>query len=222
MRRRPVLIVAVAIVAMASAGAVLASHATLGSADKATARSTLGPPGLEGFSVFANTGTAVEPDATVEPIAADLGATAADQQSVHVLANDLGTFRSRLVAFPAMSGRNVCYSLLGSASTDPGMSYCYRPGDIHAPPGLAGERFSVVAPESRRGENHDVATQVVGVAEDSVASLRVLVSGAWRDLPISNNGFYLDLPGVPRSDVGTVEATLTDGSKQLHDLRTGE
>jgi hypothetical protein len=43
-----------------------------------------------------------------------------------------------------------------------------------------------------------------------------------RPSKIKNNGFYLDLPGVPRSDVGTVEATLADGSEQVHDLRTGE
>jgi hypothetical protein len=63
---------------------------------------------------------------------------------------------------------------------------------------------------------------VFGVAEDSVTSLRVLVSGAWRELPVANNGFYVDLPGVQRSEVGTVEATLSDGSKQVHDLQTGE
>ena len=222
MRRAPILIVGMAIAAMASAGAVLASHAHLGSADKVTARSTSGPAGLEGFSVFTNTATAVEPDATVKTIAADLGATAADLQYFHVLGDGLGTFRSRLVAFPATSGRNVCYSILGPASTDPGMSYCYRPGDTHAPRGIAGERFSVVALESRTGADLDVGTQVFGVAEDSVASLRVLVSGAWRKVPITNNGFYLDVPGVPRSDVGTVQATLVDGSEQVHDLRTGE
>jgi hypothetical protein len=223
MRRTPILVVGMAIAAMASAGAVLATQADdVGGADKAALGSTLAAPSPAGFSVFTKTDSAAKPDEEVASIATDLNATAADLQHFQVLADHLGSFQSTLIAFPAMSGRNVCYSLLGATRTDPGMSYCYRPRSPHAPPGLVGERFSVVAPESRTGDKLDVGTQVFGVAEDSVTSLRVLVSGAWRELPIANNGFYVNLPGVQRSEVGTVEATLSDGSKQFHDLQTGE
>jgi hypothetical protein len=219
-KRTPILIlVGAAIAAMASAGVVLAARANAhDGGGKATGRRAAGS--LTGFSVFAKPGDV--PDARASAIAADLGATTADLDHFQVLADGLGTFQSRLIAYPAMSGENVCYSLLGPDSTDPGMSYCYRPGDTQAPAGIAGERFSVVALESHAGEHRDVGTQVFGVAEDSVASLRVLVSGAWHSVPINNNGFYLDLPGVPRSEAGTVEATLADGSMQVHDLRTGE
>jgi hypothetical protein len=76
--------------------------------------------------------------------------------------------------------------------------------------------------EARTGRNLDVGTQVFGVAEDDVASVRVLAAGSWHEIPITNNALYLDLPGVPRSDASTVEVTLSDGSTQLHDLQTGE
>ena len=222
MRRAPFLVVGIAIVAMASAGAVLALNANdVGSTDEGAPGSILPASSPAGFSVFARAESA-KPDEEVTSIATDLNATAADRDHFQVLADNLGSFQSRLMAFPAMSGRNVCYSLLGTTVGHRGMSYCYRPHSSHAPPELADERFSVVAPEFRTGDSLEVDTQVFGVAEDDVASLRVLVAGTWRQLQIANNGFYLDLPGVPRSKAGIVEATLTDGSKQLHDLQTGE
>jgi hypothetical protein len=64
-------------------------------------------------------------------------------------------------------------------------------------------------------------TQVFGVAEDSVKSIRVRVAGAWLEMAIRRNGFYLDLPGVPHDQAGVVEATLEDGTKQVHDIQTG-
>jgi hypothetical protein len=111
--------------------------------------------------------------------------------------------------------------MLAAQRADPGMAYCYRPSADNAPAGLVGEHFSVSGLEARTGPNLDVGVQVFGVAEDDVSSVRVLVAGNWQKIPIVNNGFLLDLPGVSRSEVGTVEATLSDGSTQLHDLQTG-
>jgi hypothetical protein len=48
-----------------------------------------------------------------------------------------------------------------------------------------------------------------------------MVAGSWQILSIKRNGFYLDLPGVPHSAVGVVEATLLNGTKQIHDVQTG-
>jgi hypothetical protein len=114
--------------------------------------------------------------------------------------------------------------MLAAERSDPGMSYCYRPYAGTAPARAVEhfkEHFSVSALGSRTGPNLDVSTQVFGVAEDDVSSLRVLVAGSWQKIPIVNNGLFLDLPGVDRSDVGTVEVTLSDGSTQRHDLQTG-
>ena len=117
--------------------------------------------------------------------------------------------------------REVSQGWSRNPATDAGMTYCYRPHDAVAPAGLTGEDFSVSALEDRTGPNRDVGTQVFGVAQDDVAGARVQVAGSWQKLPISDNALYLDLPGVPRSDLGTVEVTLSDGSTQLHDLQTG-
>jgi hypothetical protein len=160
-------------------------------------------------------------DAQVRSIADKMGADAQDRTSFRTLLSGAGQFDSRLVAFRSFHGRNVCYALLAAQPTDPGMSYCYLPYADNAPAGLAGEHFSVVAPESRTGPNLAVGTQVFGVAEDDVVSVRVLVAGSWQKVPVVDNGLFLELPGVQRSDVGTVEVTLADGSTQLHDLQTG-
>jgi hypothetical protein len=160
-------------------------------------------------------------DDHVRAIADDLGADAQDLASVRTFASGLGRFHSRLVAFPSLHWQNICYSLIAAERTDPGMTYCYRPYDRDAPAGLAGEHFSISALENHTGPNRDVGTQVFGVVEDSVVGARVQVGDSWRTIPIANNAIYLDLPAVPRSDVSTVEVTLSDGSTQLHDLQTG-
>jgi hypothetical protein len=160
-------------------------------------------------------------DDQVRSIADDMGADEQDRASFRTLQSGVGRFDSRLVAFRSFHGRNVCYALLAAQRTDPGMSYCYRPYAENAPAGLAGEHFSVVAPESHAGPSLDVGTSVFGVAEDDVVSVRVLVAGNWQKIPLVDNGFVLDLPGVSRSEVSTVEVTLSDGSTQRHDLQTG-
>jgi hypothetical protein len=65
-------------------------------------------------ALLAIDGGAAKPDEEVASIAADLNATAADLEHFQVLADRLGSFQSRLIAFPAMSGQNLCYSLLGA------------------------------------------------------------------------------------------------------------
>jgi len=163
-------------------------------------------------------------DDQVRAIADTVGADEQDRASFRTLLSGVGRFDTRLVAFRSFHGRNVCYAMLAAERTDPGMSYCYRPYDENAP-AQAGEHFkehfSVSALGSRTGPNLDVGTQVFGVAEDDVANVRVLVSGSWQEIPILDNGLFLDLPGVDRSEVGTVEVTLSDGSIQRHDLQTG-
>ena len=47
------------------------------------------------------------------------------------------------------------------------------------------------------------------------------VSGEWRSIAIvRENGFYLDLLGVARTELGQVEATLEDGTVHLHQIAT--
>lgn len=160
-------------------------------------------------------------DGQIRAIADDMGADAHDLSSVRTLASGLGRFQSRLVAWPSFHGQNICYSMLAAKPTEAGMTYCYPPHDAALPAGLVDEDFSVSALEDHTGPNRDVGTQVFGVAEDDVVAARVQVGGSWQEIPIINNALYLDLPGVPLSDVGTVKVTLSDGSTQLHDLQTG-
>jgi hypothetical protein len=207
----------IAIVTVVAAGvAVLVaflSHTPSGNSATAASAAAL-------FSAF-SAPAAGPADGQVRAIADDAGADGQDLSSVRTLSSELGRFHSRLVAFPSFHGQNICYSLLGAQPTDPGMTYCYRPHYASAPAGLADERFSVSALEGHTGPGGDVGTQVFGVAEDGVVGARVLVAGTWHTMPITDNALYLDLPGVPRSDVSTVEVTLSDGSTQLHDLQTG-
>jgi hypothetical protein len=177
-----------------------------------------GPVARDSFAVFTGGGPAA-PESELTSLADQVGVDAKDKTQFRVLAAGLGQFHSRLVAFPARSGHVICFSLLGAKNEDPGLSACYAPRDDSAPDQLRGERFSVVALQSIvAGE---VETQVFGVAENSVTSIRVMVDGSWRDLSIKRNGFYLDLPGVAHAKVGLVEATLANGSTQLHNIRTG-
>ncbi len=204
-------------VGLAAAGVValgLVGHSSSG----ASARASSAQWGV--FSAFSQPATGSMDD-QVRAIAHDVGADEQDRGSFRTLLSGVGRFDTRLVAFRSFHGRNVCYAMLAAERTDPGMSYCYRPYADNAPAGLAGEHFSVSALESRTGPSLDVGVQVFGVAEDDVVSVRVLVAGNWQKIPIVNNGLFLDLPGVTRSDVGTVEVTLADGSTQRHDLQTG-
>ena len=136
-----------------------------------------------------------------------------------VLGSDLGRFHSRLFIYPANDDRNVCFGLVAASPQDPGMVYCYSPGSPSAPPEIAGEHFSVVAPESV--SDGTVGVQLFGVVDDDVASARVQVDGIWRPVRLARNGFYLDLPGISYEQMGPFEAALKDGSTQIHDIRTG-
>jgi hypothetical protein len=216
MRRKKALIGIVMAIAIVTGGLLaFLGHTSSGSSATANPRTTL-------FSAF-STLPAASVDDRVQAIADDMGANARDVSGVRNLAGGLGRFQSRVLAFPSFDGQNICYALLAAEPTNPGMAYCYRPHDhAHAPAGLADERFSVSALESRTGPSLDVGTQVFGVAEDGVVGVRVQVAGNWQKVPIVNNSLYLDLAGVPRSDVSTVEVTLSDGTTQLHDLSTGE
>ena len=158
------------------------------------------------------------------PQAAELAARSerrrGDLGDVRMLNTHLGRFNSRLIAFQARGGRNVCYSLVGADAADPAMTYCYAPRDPSAPEEFAGDHFNAVGLEDRliRGQ---VAVQLFGVAFDDVLGLRVQVAGQWHAVPLRSNGFYLDLPGASHADLGIVEATLADGSKQSHHMQRG-
>jgi hypothetical protein len=182
------------------------------------ASGTGSPAAADLFDVF-QTGDPAAPEPELAHMEQDVGVAAVDRKQRRILGANLGQFDSRLVAFPARGGQNVCFALLGRTVYQPAASYCYQPRGAGLPAKLAGERFSVVGLWGVIDGNG--GTQVFGVAEDSVKSIRVMVAGAWRDVPIERNGFYLDLPGVPHRQVGTVEATLTDGTKQIHDIQTG-
>jgi hypothetical protein len=136
-----------------------------------------------------------------------------------VLGAELGRFHSRLFIYPANDNRNVCFGLVGASPRDPGMVYCYSPGNPSAPAEIAGEHFSVVAPESV--SDGTVGVQLFGVVDDEVVRARVQVRGEWRPVQLAHNGFYLDLPGVSYEQMGHFEATLEDGTTQIHDIRTG-
>ena len=142
-----------------------------------------------------------------------------DIAQTRILGTDLGRFHSRLFIYPANGNRNVCFGLVAANPQDPGMVYCYSPGNPSAPPEIAGEHFSVVAPESV--SDGTVGVQLFGVVDDDVVSARVQVRGEWRPVRLARNGFYVDLPGVSYDQMGRFEATLRDGSTQLHDIRTG-
>lgn len=217
-RRGPLVL---GVVGLAAAGVValgLVGHFSSGSSAQASSAQ------WGQFSAFSLPATGSMDD-QVRSIADDVGADEQDRPSFRTLLSGVGRFDIRLVAFRSFHGRNVCYAMLAAERTDPGMSYCYRPYDDNASDRRFGEHFkehfSVSALESRTGPNLDVSTQVFGVAEDDVSSVRVLVAGSWQKIPIVNNGLFLDLPGIDRSDVGTVEVTLADGSTQRHDLKTG-
>lgn len=176
------------------------------------------PPASDLFSIFAK-GAPTPAEPAIADLPEQVGGRRADLAKLRLLGDNLGRFDSRLVAFPARGGRTICYSLLGKTAEEPGMSYCYQPGNSVMPAKLADEHFSAVALESVR--DSQVGVQLFGVAFDDVVSLRVHVGDNWIGVPLANNGFYLDLPGVPHDLVGLVEATLANGTKQVHDIQTG-
>jgi hypothetical protein len=156
---------------------------------------------------------------SLENVIANFPADSADVAGARVLQGGLGRFNSKLVVVPSSSRRGLCYSLLAAAGF-PSMTYCYRPLEAGAlDSSLSGQRFMVSTLESLN--DGTVGTQVFGVTLDDVRALRIQVDGAWRDLPIENSSFYLDLPTSDLGSIGEVEATLADGSKQLHDTTTG-
>src|SRR5207244_1074328 len=119
------------------------------------------------FAVFDSL-PAVAPPAAV---AKSPSLSGGDIAQTRVLASDLGRFQSRLFIYPATGDRNVCFGLIGANPQDPGMVYCYSPGSASAPAEIAGEHFSVVAPESV--SDGTVGVQLFGVADDDVGSVRV-------------------------------------------------
>ncbi len=143
----------------------------------------------------------------------------ADMERTRVLAQALGRHHSRLVAFPSATGASVCYALLGRTTRDPAMSYCYQPLAADAPGPLAGQHFHAAALYSNIDGHAGV--QLFGIAFDDVDSIRVQINGTYRMVPVRNNGFYLDLPNTAHEAVGLVEATLTDGTIQQHDIQAG-
>ena len=197
---------------------VLAGVTVGGAAALSSAGKTPAPSALSAFSVFSSTETAaVEP--AIADLAASIGVDRGNMARLRVLTSDRGRFVSRLVAFPSASGGTICYALLGQTADDPAASYCYQPKGLGLPTGLAGQHFSPLALESRI--NGELGVQLFGVAFDDVEKLRVEVAGGWRDVSLANNGFYLDMPGVAHSQVGKVEATLSDGSTRIHDIQQG-
>jgi hypothetical protein len=140
-----------------------------------------------------------------------------DTARVRTIASDLGRFHSTLQLFPSTSGALLCTALVGSAPTDPSMSYCLEPNAPDNPAALRGKQFNVVALYSAVAGRPGI--QVFGFAFDSVVSLRARVAGSWHPIPVRDNGFYVDLPGAALGSVSEVEATLVDGSTQTQTVR---
>lgn len=138
--------------------------------------------------------------------------TRGDFSRIRALGTRLGRFQSQLVAYPANDDRNVCLALEGISAVDPAMLYCYQP--------TPEKHFNAIALEG--ATNHNFGVQLFGVAYDDVIVMPAQVAGEWHDVPMNQNSFYLDLPGVRHAQVGVVEARLTDGSTQTHDIQTGQ
>jgi hypothetical protein len=193
--------------AAAAVGSSLAVTHTSGAGRNLDARSA--------FAVFDSLPAAAPP----AEVAKSPGISRGEIAQTRILGSDLGRFHSRLFIYPANGDRNVCFGLVAATPLDPGMVYCYSPGNPSAPPEIAGEHFSVVAPETV--SDGTVGVQLFGVIDDDVTTARVQVNGSWRPVRLARNGFYLDLPGVSYAQMGRFEATLKDGSTQIHDIQTG-
>ena len=167
------------------------------------------------FAVFHS----LPPAAAPAEVASSPSLSRGEIAQTRMLATDLGRFHSRLFIYPSNDNRNLCFGLVAASAKDPGMVYCYSPGNPSAPAEIAGEHFSVVAPESV--SDGTVGVQLFGVVDDNVIRARVQVRGEWRPVQLAHNGFYLDLPGVSYDQMGRFEATLEEGTTQLHDIQTG-
>jgi hypothetical protein len=144
----------------------------------------------------------------------------ADLTTLHVLRSGVGRFSSRLVMFPSQTGGIVCYALLATEATDPGMSYCTQPLSEALPSGIRRQHFTVSALESREASGA-VTTQVFGIAFDDVETARLGISVSWLVVPVDLIGLYLALDGIERDDIGVLEATLTTGTVQRYDFQAG-
>jgi hypothetical protein len=142
-----------------------------------------------------------------------------DFDRARVLSADLGAYHSRVILIPSRTGRTLCFGLAGEASTDPGAAYCFQPKGSGLPAQVASRHFAAMALFSAL--NNDPRVQLFGIAFDDVRSLRIQVAGQWHDVSLANNAFYFDLPGVESDAIGTLEATLTDGSRQTRDMASG-
>ena len=175
----------------------------------------------EAFAVFSKgSPTDVPPDLTMSPTLNGKmppGAprvTPVDFSRARELGRHLGQFDSRLLIFPREDDRSVCYALI-AARSHPGSGYCYQPSH----PASSAAHYNFGAPQSII--DGKVGVQLYGIAFDDVTRLRVQVRGEWREVPlVGENGFFLDLPGVSREDLGHFEATLEDGTVQIHDVQT--
>jgi hypothetical protein len=196
-----------AVAGAAALGSTLALTHRSGASRKLDARSA--------FAVFHS----LPPSAPPADVANSPSLSRGEIAQTRVLGSGLGRFHSRLFIYPANGNRNVCFGLVAASPQDPGMVYCYSPGNPSAPSEIAGEHFSVVAPESV--SDGTVGVQLFGVVDDDVVGARVQVRGEWRPVQLARNGFYVDLPGVSYDQMGQFEVTLRDGSTQVHDIRTG-
>lgn len=151
--------------------------------------------------------------------AAILGRMGLEPGETRVLGRNLGRFNSTLRVSTVEGSKTVCYELSGERHSDPAMSYCWTPMSPDFPREWSHDHFNLVAPYSSR--NDEFGVQLFGVAFDDVVRIRVQVDGTWRSIPLSNNGFYIDLRSVRYEQIGLVEATLADGSKQFHDIEKG-
>jgi hypothetical protein len=205
--------IAGACVAGVIAGTSFVASGALGSSDAAR-------PAEDSFSALVAPAPAhFEPE--LSDLAKTVGADSLEARNMRVLGRNLGTFNSRLIAFSANAGKTICYALLGQKSSDPGASYCYQPNSGLLPDELADQHFSVMAPQHYVQGQY--GTQLFGVAFDDVVKIRAEVKGEWVNVPVKDNGLFLDLPGVRtrNGEVGVVEATLRGGLKQFYDTRTG-
>ena len=176
------------------------------------------PPAVDEFSALSGMGG--KADAAVnELVQAFPGSDGPDLARARSLLTGLGRFDSRVAVLPSKDGATICYGLFGARPSDPAGSYCYQPNHPSLPSPIAGEHFSAMALYSALPDGPRV--QLFGIAFDDVVALRVEVSGEWVAVPVRGNAFYLDVPDASTESVGVLEATLADGSVQLHDMRTG-
>jgi hypothetical protein len=146
---------------------------------------------------------------------------AADFQNVHEGQGAQGKFKSQVLIFSQRDKHDVCFALVAASDVDPAVAACYVPNDPRAPAGIAREHFSVL-PLHSVSDDGQQTTQLVGVAFDDVARIRAEAGGQWRPVQLVRNTMYAEFPGLDLKDLGSLEVYLRDGTKQVHDLRTGQ